>query len=425
MMGTRNKNGEGSNPARGKDGRLHIWISYKSPITGKTCRKRISGRTLTELYQRKREFTDELERGRDPSSAKWTLGKWIEHYLVEVEPTIKESTYKQLQSLLIKHAIRELGEIPLRKLTPAVLQKWLNGLRRKHSERTHKPLSWRSIKDIRGVLRTCLQAAMDEGHIAVNPVYRTRLPVNDEVARDKPIASPEQIAKMLYVAKQGSYHPPKSGGENPATAYMLRLTYVAVLLAFYTSAREGELFGLTWEDVWFDEGIVNIRQTLTQSKRLTTPKTKSSIRRIPVSKKAMSVLAAWKTYQDNFRKSWHGLYNNELNLVLPNSLGKPITIRNFMTRYYNPLRDYVGLPQRFTFHSLRHTSLSIIVAEHIETAVTQRRAGHSSSVTTEEYYIHQVAGRDRAAVHALDRAMDKVNLKLDVDGEKPEPDKPK
>jgi len=425
MMGTRNKNGEGSSPARGKDGRLHIWLSYKSPITGKTCRKRISGRTLTELYLNKKAFTDELERGRDPSSSKWTLGKWVEHYLVAVEPTIKESTFKQLQSLLLKHAVPYMGEIPIKKLTPAEIQKWMNGLRRKQSDRTQKPLSWHTIKDIRGALRTCLQAAMDEGHIPVNPVYRTRLPVNDEVASEKPIASPEQIANMLYVAKQGSYHPAKSGGENPATAYMLRLTYVAVLLAFYSSAREGELFGLTWEDVWLEEGIINIRQTLTQSKRLTTPKTKSSIRRIPVSEKAISVLKDWKTYQDNFQKSWHGLFRNELNLVLPNSLGKPITIRNFMSRYFNPLRDYLGLPKRFTFHSLRHTSLSILVAEHIETAVTQRRAGHASPVTTEEFYIHLVAGRDIAAVHALDRAMDKVNPLLDDNAEESEQEKTK
>ena len=420
MMGTRNKNGEGSNPARGKDGRLHIWLSYKSPITGKTCRKRISGRTLTELYLNKKAFTDELERGRDPSSSKWTLGKWVEHYLLSVEPTIKESTFKQLQSLLVKHAVPDLGEIPIKKLTPAELQKWLNGLRSKYSDRTHKPLSWHSIKDIRGALRTCLQAAMDEGHIAVNPVYRTRLPVNDEVASEKPIASPEQIANMLNVAKQGSYHPAKSGGENPATAYMLRLTYVAVLLAFYSSAREGELFGLTWDNVWFEDKVIIIRQTLTQSKRLTTPKTKSSTRRIPVSEKVISVLKDWKEYQDEFQETWHGLYINELNVVLPNSLGKPITIRNVITRYFNALRDYVGLPKRFTFHSLRHTSLSILVAEQTETAVAQRRAGHSSPITTEEYYIHQVSGRDLAAVHALDRAMERVGLKLDNDAEEPE-----
>ena len=420
MMGSRNKNGEGSTPARSKDGRLHIWLSYKSPITGKTCRKRISGRTLTELYLNKKAFTDELERGRDPSSSKWTLGKWVEHYLLSVEPTIKESTVKQLQSLLVKHAVPDLGEIPIKKLTPAELQKWLNGLRSKYSDRTHKPLSWHSIKDIRGALRTCLQAAMDEGHIAVNPVYRTRLPVNDEVASEKPIASPEQIANMLNVAKQGSYHPAKSGGENPATAYMLRLTYVAVLLAFYSSAREGELFGLTWDNVWFEDKVIIIRQTLTQSKRLTTPKTKSSTRRIPVSEKVISVLKDWKEYQDEFQETWHGLYINELNLVLPNSLGKPITIRNFITRYFNALRDYVGLPKRFTFHSLRHTSLSILVAEQTETAVAQRRAGHSSPSTTEEYYIHQVSGRDLAAVHALDRAMERVGLKLDNDAEEPE-----
>ena len=420
MMGSRNKNGEGSTPARSKDGRLHIWLSYKSPITGKTCRKRISGRTLTELYLNKKAFTDELERGRDPSSSKWTLGKWVEHYLLSVEPTIKESTFKQLQSLLVKHAVPDLGEIPIKKLTPAELQKWLNGLRSKYSDRTHKPLSWHSIKDIRGALRTCLQAAMDEGHIAVNPVYRTRLPVNDEVASEKPIASPEQIANMLNVAKQGSYHPAKSGGENPATAYMLRLTYVAVLLAFYSSAREGELFGLTWDNVWFEDKVIIIRQTLTQSKRLTTPKTKSSTRRIPVSEKVISVLKDWKEYQDEFQETWHGLYINELNWVLPNSLGKPITIRNFITRYFNALRDYVGLPKRFTFHSLRHTSLSILVAEQTETAVAQRRAGHSSPITTEEYYIHQVSGRDLAAVHALDRAMERVGLKLDNDAQEPE-----
>ena len=420
MMGSRNKNGEGSAPARGKDGRLHIWLSYKSPITGKTCRKRISGRTLTELYHNKNAFTDELERGRDPSSSKWTLGKWVEHYLVAIEPTVKESTFKQLQSLLIKHAVPELGEIPLKKLTPAELQKWLNGLRRKCSERTHKPLSWHTIKDVRGAMRTCLEAAMDEGHIAVNPVYRTRLPVNDEVANEKPIASPEQIANMLYVAKRGTYHPQKSGWENPATAYMLHLTYVAVLLAFYTSAREGELFGLTWDDVRVDDCTIHICKTLTQSKRLTAPKTKSSTRRIPISSKAMSILTTWKDYQDKFRKTWHGLFNNELNLVLPNSLGKPITIRNFMSRYFNTLRDNVGLPKRFTFHSLRHTSLSILVAEQTETAVAQRRAGHSSPITTEEYYIHQVSGRDLAAVHALDRAMERVGLKLDNDAEEPE-----
>jgi len=89
--------------------------------------------------------------------------------------------------------------------------------------------------------------------------------------------------------------------------------------------------------------------------------------------------------------------------VFPSPGGTLINPSNWRRRIWQPAVAAAGL-EGVTFHALRHSSASLLVAEGVNAKVIQTRLGHSDVRTTLQVYGHLYEGWDDAAADALDIA---------------------
>jgi integrase len=68
---------------------------------------------------------------------------------------------------------------------------------------------------------------------------------------------------------------------------------------------------------------------------------------------------------------------------------------------FSALRDSLGLPKRLTFHGLRHTHATWLLASGVDAKTVSERMGHSDVATTLRIYAHVMPGRDAAAARAF------------------------
>ena len=162
--------------------------------------------------------------------------------------------------------------------------------------------------------------------------------------------SDDQIKELLKVAKEGSYifyGTKQSWNENDGMLYLRKSYYVVVLLALTTGMRQGEIFGLKWENVNLDQGKLRVVTNMVTSSEngeiLDTPKTETSKRNILLPQKTVEALKSWGDYQDKYSEKWSGVYRNKNGLVFTNSYGNMVSVSNFNKRYFRKMMNAAGI----------------------------------------------------------------------------------
>ena len=92
-------------------------------------------------------------------------------------------------------------------------------------------------------------------------------------------------------------------------------------------------------------------------------------------------------------------------LLLTNKRGLPLDIRLFQSRTWKRLRLAAELPQSVTFHSLRHSYASRLLAAGTAPEFVQRQLGHRDLRTTLQTYRHWLPALDVQRVDAIDKAL--------------------
>ena len=87
-------------------------------------------------------------------------------------------------------------------------------------------------------------------------------------------------------------------------------------------------------------------------------------------------------------------------VTLDGSYMRPTTI----SRAFSRIRDACGLPREITFHSLRHTHASWLIANGCDLKTLSERMGHADEATTLRIYGHLMPGRDAAAAQLFNEA---------------------
>lgn len=152
--------------------------------------------------------------------------------------------------------------------------------------------------------------------------------------------------------------------------------------------RRGELTGLTWDDIDFDTRKVSINKT-TQSvyEKIIEKerKTENSNRYNIVSRTTINVLKKYKQEQlikqmelgskwIKTNRVFTGLAGSDMH---PDSAGR---IFQSIIKRHNL--------KRITFHGLRHTSVSLMIAKGVPLSIISRKVGHSSIQITDKFYSH-------------------------------------
>ncbi len=162
------------------------------------------------------------------------------------------------------------------------------------------------------------------------------------------------------------------------------LKNIGIVICLNTGLRLGEICALTWKDIDFDENCIIINKTIQRiykgknstSVQLDTPKTKKSVRKIPISKKILYPLRTFK--EDN------NYCGDEF--VLTGSKEKYIEPRTYQRLFKRCLK--ICNIQDYNFHILRHTFATNCIKIGMDAKSLSELLGHANVNITLNRYVH-------------------------------------
>ena len=188
-------------------------------------------------------------------------------------------------------------------------------------------------------------------------------------------------------------------------------------LELHTGMRRGELCGLRWCDVDFQNRTISVNQVLGKVKNgyiVKDPKTKSSKRTIAVSKDVIDSLKGWKKIQMESSMEagdlWVGKRGSEYDqnyvFTSPDYPGRAIYPDSVGNKFHKIIKayneQYQGNLPDINFHGTRHTSATLLISEGVDVVEVSHRLGHSKTSTTEDVYAHQLKHVDEHVADVLD-----------------------
>ena len=345
-MARKRANGEGSIRKRA-DG------SWEARYTADGKRHSIYGRTQSEVRKKLAETSVTIAHGDYTEDSGLTLEQWLMMWQRDYMGNVKLSTADTYEMQIRVHIIPTLGSVKLTALRMPMIQRLYN---RKREE----GLSPKSIKNIHGCLHKALSIAVRIGYLSKNPADNCILP-RIEMSEIHPLDAPE-LSKFLAYLK---------GHEHEA------LLVTAVL----TGLRSGELLGLTWDCVDFDNGLIRVTKQLAQPRRkgevfrLSTPKNSKS-RTIAPAPTVFQALRKHKEDQEAQRRAAGPAWNDGglHNLVFTHPDGSHMS-QATVWKILQKVLQGAGL-ESHRFHDLRHTYVvaSIMAGDDVKTI--QQNAGH-------------------------------------------------
>ena len=287
-MAKRRANGEGSIRKR-KDGRWEgRYTVGRNPETGKTIYKNVLGKTQSEVKEKLTAAIAEASKLDLLKAEQYTVAAWLEYWL-ETYGKIKmrPSTYSSYTGNLRIHIKPNIGDIPLSKLKSADVQKFYVKLlsegrvQRIESKNKSKGLKPKTVKNIHVFLSTALDKAVAEKLISDNPVKHCVLPKQEH----------EEMKTLPLDKLNLFFEEAKNSG-----VYEMYLTEIA------TGLRRGELLGLKWSDIDYENQTIFIRRQICRIDGIVTEgplKTKNSYRKIIVPSDVLEVLKNKQIRENN------------------------------------------------------------------------------------------------------------------------------
>jgi integrase len=206
------------------------------------------------------------------------------------------------------------------------------------------------------VLKQLLDAAVDAGMLASNPAAGQRRPKID--AADKRFLTPAEIERL---------------------AQAIRAPYGTLIrFAAYSGLRRGELTGLKVGRLDLLGGKVHVVEQLTEVGgrfHAGLPKTTAGRRVVRIPRWLCEELGAYLADRPNGP--------NDLVFTMP--MGGPLRAARFAPVIFHPAVRAAGL-EPLRFHDLRHTAISLWIAQGTNVKVVQKQAGHETAAMTLDVY---------------------------------------
>ncbi|MDC0763515.1 tyrosine-type recombinase/integrase [Brevibacillus sp. AG] len=352
------------------------WYQFYTGEIKNGSRERITKRgfrTKKEAEKAMVEAQAALQKGEyiEPSKKMFQdyLNEWI-----KTKRNLGEQTLELYESYLRTHIIPILGQIPILKLTAHDIEMFLNSLH-------DKGLSASTVKRIFSVVNASLNSAELKGIVAKNVANRVEKPQASS-RRQLVVWEPEFVSDFLEKTRYASRY------------------WIAVYLAVMTGMRQGEILGLRWSDIDFENRNLTIQQTVNRHREIKDgAKTKKSVRSVALSPETIEVLKEHRKLIVQERVELGPEYQNN-DLVVCTQFGGPTTQRAIQKVWPSFLKK-TGAP-KITFHDLRHTHASLLIKQGVHIKVISERLGHSSITITMDKYGHLMPNMQAEAADGLD-----------------------
>ena len=174
-----------------------------------------------------------------------------------------------------------------------------------------------------------------------------------------------------------------------------KLYYTFFHTLYFTGMRLGECLALNWNDL--EDNCISITKTISKEKIdgervITSPKTKSSIRKVLIDEELKNNLYEYKKYCEkkiHFDKNWF-IFGDLTPLA-------PTTIERHKNNYCN-----IAKVKKIRIHDFRHSHASLLISSGVPITVVQTRLGHSNPSITLEVYSHMLPNDDLKAIKVIE-----------------------
>ena len=246
-----------------------------------------------------------------------------------------------------------------------------------------RPLSAKTVLEHHRLISTVLDQAEKEGLVPFNVARKAMLPKAQQ--KEVNYFQPEEVTAIRDALELES---------------IKWRTLVHMLLI--TGARRGEILGLKWDKVYFEESKVHIcNNVLYRADRgiyEDTPKTSTSGRFIALPAETMQLLRQYKAWQNEERLRL-GEYYDYQGFVFSQDNGKPMH-PDSVTSWLSKFSKRHSLPH-VNPHAFRHTMASMLYFNGVDSISISKRLGHSKVSTTTDIYAHIIAEADQKSADIL------------------------
>jgi integrase len=320
--------------------------------SGEQASRTFSTKKEAERFEATLVVDDGDLRGLTREQRKTTFAQYAAKWQRLKEHRHRERTRERRDQILRLHLLPVLGDMPIRSIRPTHLLE-LVGAWEKNG------LSPYTIRNHIAIARPIFGLAIKDGVIQRDPTQDLELP---PLPKSKGTVLDQEQCRLLLANVKDAYR---------------RMFYV--LLA--TGLRIGELFALQVGDVDPDRKLLRVRES----------KTSTGVREIDLSANDVQVLVEQI-------KSLGRDGEEPRSILFRSPRGKGLQYRNIAERALKKVIADTGLP-KFTFHDLRKTHATMLVAAGMDPKVIQQRLGHESIETTLKYYAQPTKERQIAAAH--------------------------
>jgi integrase len=245
-------------------------------------------------------------------------------------------------------------------------------------QKLEQGLSQKTIKDMLIVLKMILKFGAKNKWMTYNP-FDIQFPTERESHQLEVLSRTNQKKIMNYIQDHFTFR------------------NLGVYICLSSGMRIGEICALTWEDIDVNTGIISVRRTIqriytvedgTRKTELVldTPKTKNSMRDIPISRDLLRILKPIKKVVNN---SFYVLTND----------AKPTEPRTYRS-YYELLMQELEMP-KLKFHGLRHSFATRCIESKCDYKTVSVLLGHSNISTTLNLYVHPNMEQKKKAIEQM------------------------
>ena len=185
-----------------------------------------------------------------------------------------------------------------------------------------------------------------------------------------------------------------------------------LLILLYSGVRRGELCGLSWPDIDFDDNVIHVRRASQwqKGKGVVEVPTKNagSVRAIKMPAWIFDIIKSYRTWWLMQRAANGNKWQNSERLFIKAD-GKPLypdTVNYWLGKFI----EKHDLPH-FTPHSLRHTFATLQIMAGVNIRTLQARGGWAQASTLTDIYSHAIKTADEIAAEALDDMLMPKNIK--------------
>ena len=322
-------------------------------------------------------FEASVKNGEFLDAGRIRLSDFCPQYLEIASGFLSPTTYASYERVVQQYILPILGHFRLSEIRPFHVQMFIQQLQSPGRGKQRETLSSSSVRRYFVVLQSILGRAFKLGMIASNPADSARIELPSNPCTPTDIFTQEEAAQMLHYL------------EKEPMQYQL-LVHLAIL----TGCRRGELVALTWKDVDTENGIITINKSnyqLSGGKVETKPpKTRGSIRQISIPSYCIDMLLQYRKQQTaSSESSW----------IFTREDGSPMRPQR-ASKWFTQFLQRNGLRHR-KFHSLRHTSATLLLLNGTNIKTVAARLGHMQLSTTNRY-VHNISQADLDAAKLLE-----------------------